>query len=86
MMKRAKLTIVGAGNVGATTAHWAAAKELADVVLVDIPALDGVPQGKALDLSQAAPVEGFDVGISGATAYEASADRSSGSGMPPTLV
>lgn len=74
MMKRAKLTIVGAGNVGATTAHWAAAKELADVVLVDIPALDGVPQGKALDLSQAAPVEGFDVGISGATAYEASAD------------
>lgn len=74
MMKRAKLAIVGAGNVGATTAHWAAAKELADVVLVDIPALDGVPQGKALDLSQAAPVEGFDVGISGATAYEASAD------------
>ena len=74
MMKRAKLTIVGAGNVGATTAHWAAAKELADVVLVDIPALDGVPQGKALDLSQAAPGEGFDVGISGATAYEASAD------------
>jgi malate dehydrogenase len=74
MMKRAKLTIVGAGNVGATTAHWAAAKELADVVLVDIPALDGVPQGKALDLSQAAPVEGFDVGISGATAYDASAD------------
>ena len=74
MMKRAKLTIVGAGNVGATTAHWAAAKELADVVLVDIPALDGVPQGKALDLSQAAPVEGFDVGISGATAYEASAE------------
>jgi malate dehydrogenase len=74
MMKRAKLTIVGAGNVGATTAHWAAAKELADIVLVDIPALDGVPQGKALDLSQAAPVEGFDVGISGATAYEASAE------------
>ncbi|MGC8561168.1 MAG: malate dehydrogenase [Phycisphaerae bacterium] len=73
-MKRAKLTIVGAGNVGATTAHWAAAKELADVVLVDIPALDGVPQGKALDLSQAAPVEGFDVRISGATAYEASAE------------
>ncbi len=74
MMKRAKLTIVGAGNVGATTAHWAAAKELADVVLVDIPALDGVPQGKSLDLSQAAPIEGFDVHITGATAYEASAD------------
>lgn len=74
MMKRAKLTIVGAGNVGATTAHWAAAKELADVVLVDIPPLDGVPQGKSLDLSQAAPIEGFDVHVTGATAYEASAD------------
>ncbi len=73
MMKRAKLTIVGAGNVGATTAHWAAAKELADVVLVDIPPLDGVPQGKSLDLSQAAPIEGFDVHVTGATAYEASA-------------
>lgn len=74
MMKRAKLTVVGAGNVGATTAHWAAAKELADVVLVDIPALDGVPQGKSLDLSQAAPIEGFDVHVTGATVYEASAD------------
>jgi len=73
MMKRAKLTIVGAGNVGATTAHWAAAKELADVVLVDIPALDGVPQGKSLDLSQAAPIEGFDVHLTGTTGYEASA-------------
>ncbi len=73
-MKRAKLTIIGAGNVGATAAHWAAAKELADVVLVDIPAVDGVPQGKALDLSQAAPIEGFDVRLTGATAYEASAE------------
>ena len=54
----AKITIVGAGNVGATTAHWAAAKELGDVVLIDI--VDGMPQGKALDLAESAPLEGFD--------------------------
>ena len=51
---RNKITVVGAGNVGATAAHWLAAKELGDVVLVDI--VEGVPQGKALDLAQAAPV------------------------------
>ncbi len=69
-MARAKISIIGAGNVGATAAHWAAAKELGDVVLVDIPQLDGVPQGKSLDLSQAGPIEGFDASIIGATAYE----------------
>ena len=53
----AKITIVGAGNVGATTAHWAAAKELGDVVLIDI--IDGMPQGKALDLAESAPLEGL---------------------------
>ena len=58
MGKRNKITVVGAGNVGATAAHWLASKELGDVVLVDI--LEGMPQGKALDLAQAAPVEGFD--------------------------
>ena len=52
---RKKVTIVGAGNVGATAAHWIAAKELADVVLIDI--IEGVPQGKALDLLEAMPIE-----------------------------
>jgi len=64
---RPKITIVGAGNVGATTAHWVAAKELGDIVLVDI--VEGVPQGKALDLLQAGPVEGFDVRIVGTNDY-----------------
>lgn len=66
-MKRAKITIVGAGNVGATCAHWAAAKELGDLVLVDI--VEGMPQGKALDLYEASPIEGFDANIVGANDY-----------------
>src|SRR5580698_2348812 len=69
-MRRAKISIIGAGNVGATAAHWAASKELGDVVLVDIPQVDGMPQGKALDLFQSSPVEGFDSKITGATSYE----------------
>ena len=69
-MRRAKISIIGAGNVGATCAHWAASKELGDVVLVDIPQVEGMPQGKALDLYQASPVEGFDSRIVGATTYE----------------
>jgi malate dehydrogenase len=69
---RKKVTIVGAGNVGATTAHWIAAKELADVVLVDV--VEGVPQGKALDLQEALPVEGADVRITGSNDYAATAD------------
>src|SRR5580658_9341463 len=72
-MRRAKITIVGAGNVGATAAHWAASKELGDIVLVDIPQVEGMPQGKALDLFQASPVEGFDAKITGATNYEPTA-------------
>ena len=71
-MKRAKITIIGAGNVGATCAHWAAAKELGDIVLVDI--VDGMPQGKALDLLQASPIERFDARIVGTNGYEATAD------------
>ena len=71
-MQRAKITIIGAGNVGATCAHWAAAKELGDVVLIDI--IEGLPQGKALDLFEAAPIEGYDLQIAGANDYEASAD------------
>ncbi|MGC9260241.1 MAG: malate dehydrogenase [Phycisphaerae bacterium] len=73
-MKRAKISIIGAGNVGATAAHWAVAKELGDVVLVDVPQIDGVPQGKALDLAQAAPIEGYDANLTGATTYEATAN------------
>jgi malate dehydrogenase len=63
----AKITIVGAGNVGATTAHWAAAKELGDVVLIDI--IEGLPQGKALDLAESAPLEGFDCRLVGTNDY-----------------
>ncbi len=69
-MRRAKITIVGAGNVGATTAHWCAAAELGDVVLVDIPQTEDMPKGKALDLMQASPIVGFDSNIIGATNYE----------------
>jgi malate dehydrogenase len=73
-MRRAKITIVGAGNVGATCAHWAAGKELGDIVLLDIPLVEGMPQGKALDLFESSPVEGFDCQITGATNYEATRD------------
>ena len=69
-MRRAKISIIGAGNVGATCAHWAASKELGDIVLVDIPQVEGMPQGKALDLFEATPVEGVDCRITGATSYE----------------
>ncbi|MCX5889338.1 MAG: malate dehydrogenase [Deltaproteobacteria bacterium] len=68
-MARPKITVVGAGNVGATCAHWAAARELADVVLVDV--VEGMPQGKALDLMQARPIFGFNVNVVGANDYEA---------------
>ncbi len=64
---RKKVTIIGAGFVGSTCAHWIAAKELADVVLVDI--VEGIPQGKGLDLLEAGPIEGFDVQITGANGY-----------------
>src|SRR5476651_2536318 len=64
---RKKVSIVGAGNVGATAAHWIASKELADVVLIDI--MEGVPQGKALDLMQAMPVEKRDSAILGTNDY-----------------
>lgn len=70
-MRRAKITVIGAGNVGATCAHWAASKELGDIVLVDI--VEGMPQGKALDLYEASPVEGFDAKITGSNDYEATA-------------
>jgi malate dehydrogenase len=68
-MGRPKITVVGAGNVGATAAHWAAARGLGDVVLVDI--IEGMPQGKALDLMQARPIFGFNVDVVGTNDYEA---------------
>ena len=70
-MGRNKITVVGAGFVGATAAHWAAAKELGDVVLVDI--IEGVPQGKGLDLLQAGPVEGFNGRVVGTNGYDETA-------------
>jgi malate dehydrogenase len=68
---RKKVSIVGAGNVGATAAHWIASKELADVVLIDV--VDGVPQGKALDLLEAMPIEKRDVHVVGSNDYAATA-------------
>ncbi len=69
---RRKVTVVGAGNVGANTAQKIAAKELADVVIVDV--VDGVPQGKGLDMLESAPVEGYDVKITGANGYAETAN------------
>jgi malate dehydrogenase len=68
-MSRAKISIIGAGNVGASCAMWAAAKELGDIVLVDIPDKVGVAQGKALDLACCAPTERFDASIIGTSEY-----------------
>ena len=67
-----KVTVIGAGHVGATIAQRLAEKELCDVVLIDI--IEGVPQGKALDLAEAAPIEKHDAHLTGANAYDASAD------------
>lgn len=72
-MRRAKITIVGAGNVGATCAHWCAAAELGDVVLLDIPQVEDMPKGKALDLMQASPIMGFDSKVIGTNDYADSA-------------
>ena len=73
-MRRAKLSVIGAGNVGATCAHWAAAKELADIVLLDIPDRVGVAKGKALDLFCCAPMEEFDANVIGTSDYKDTAD------------
>src|SRR5277367_1740806 len=69
---RKKVTIVGAGNVGATAAHWIASKELADVVLIDV--VEGIPQGKGLDLLEAMPIEKRDCHIIGTNDYADTAD------------
>jgi malate dehydrogenase len=69
---RAKVTVVGAGNVGATTAQYIVERELADVVLTDV--VDGLPQGKGLDLLQAGPVHGYDSRVTGSNDYGETAD------------
>ncbi len=73
-MRRAKITIIGAGNVGATCAHWCAANELGDVLLLDVPQTENMPKGKALDLFQASPIMGFDSRLVGTTDYADTAD------------
>jgi malate dehydrogenase len=66
-MARKKIALIGAGQIGGTLAHLAALKELGDIVLFDI--VDGIPQGKALDLAESAPVDGFNAKISGTSSY-----------------
>ena len=73
-MRRAKITVIGAGNVGATCAHWCAAAELGDIVLLDIPQAGDMPAGKALDLMQSSPIMGFDANIVGTSSYDDAAD------------
>src|SRR5215210_2450297 len=68
-MARKKIALVGAGQIGGTLAHLVGLKELGDVVLFDIA--EGVPQGKALDIAQSSPVDGFDAGFAGVNSYEA---------------
>src|SRR6266852_7109445 len=70
--RRPKITVVGAGNVGASVAQYAVERELGDVVLVDV--VEGIPQGKALDLAQAGPVHGYDAVLVGSNGYEETAN------------
>ena len=68
-MARNKISLVGAGNIGGTLALLAGLKQLGDVTLFDIA--EGIPQGKALDIAQASPIEGFDAGLGGSNDYAA---------------
>ncbi len=74
MGARKKVTIIGAGNVGATTAQRLAERDFYDVVLLDIPQVDGMPQGKALDMLESAPIYGYDSHITGTINYDDTAD------------
>lgn len=67
---RNKIAIIGAGNVGSTTAHWLAEREVGDIVLLDVPQTECMPAGKALDLMEAGPIAGYDTLITGTTSYE----------------
>ena len=71
-MARSKIALIGAGQIGGTLAHLAGLKELGDVILFDI--VDGVPQGKALDIAESSPVDGFDAKMAGTSSYAAIAD------------
>src|SRR3954469_7828367 len=73
-MARPKIALIGAGQIGGTLAHLIGLKELGDVVLFDIA--EGIPQGKALDLVQSSPVDGFDAHFSGSNSYDAIAGAS----------
>ncbi|HUU83715.1 MAG TPA: malate dehydrogenase [Phycisphaerae bacterium] len=73
-MKRAKITVIGAGNVGANCAVWAAQRELGDIVLIEIPEMEDRTKGRALDLAQCGPVDRFDARITGTSDYAAAAD------------
>jgi malate dehydrogenase len=73
-IKRRKISVVGAGFTGATTALMLAQKELGDIVLVDIPQAENPTKGKALDMLEASPVQGFDANITGTSSYEETAD------------
>ena len=79
-MARNKIALIGAGNIGGTLAHLAASKELGDIVLFDV--VEGVPQGKALDLSQCGPVEGFDASSRARTIMPTSPAPTSSSSPP----
>ena len=68
-MRRAKLSIIGGGNVGASCAVWAASKELGDIVVLDIPEMADTTRGKMLDLAECGPVERFDANILGTSDY-----------------
>src|SRR5438552_11046889 len=68
-MARKKIALIGGGMIGGTLAHLASLKELGDIVVFDI--MEGLPQGKSLDIAQSGPVEGFDVRLSGANSYQA---------------
>ncbi|MCA9300716.1 MAG: malate dehydrogenase [Phycisphaerales bacterium] len=69
-MSRPKISVIGAGNVGASCALWAASKELGDIVVLDIPDAEGVAKGKMLDLACCAPIERFDASITGTSSYD----------------
>ena len=79
-MARNKIALIGAGQIGGTLAHLIGLKELGDVALFDIA--EGIPQGKALDLVQSSPVEGFDAKLAGTNAYEGSKAPTSASSPP----
>ena len=73
-MRRAKISVIGGGNVGASCALWLASKELGDVVVLDIPKAEGMVKGKMLDLAQCSPIERFDANITGTADYADTAD------------